>query len=137
MIVYDVIEEIAAKLRPVVRTHEWDAKVVTFPAALIPPPEEAVFDMTYAHGMDTAILVFHVVVTLKDVSPRTAHKQVQAYANGSGSKSVRQALNAGPGNSYHSCDDVTVVSARIEPLRVGEIDCLGALFEVHITGQGE
>lgn len=104
---------------------------VSVPAAIVALPDEITYDATYGRGSDR--MVIPVVVLAGLVSDRTAVKALAAYADGSGAKSVKAALDGG---TYTACDSVTVAQATFDTYSIAGTEYLAALFDVDITGSG-
>lgn len=101
------------------------------PVALVMLPETIEYDVTYARGADRITL--DVVVAVGKADSRSAFDAISAYASGSGSSSIKAAIEAGTYTSLHT---VRVTSATFDVITIGAVDYLGATFQVDIVGSG-
>lgn len=114
-----------------------DLRVVTVgdkvvpPAAFITYPPGIDFDGTYGRGTD-AIELQAVVVVGRTVA-RETRRALAAYCAGSGSSSVKAALES---YAYTEADVVDVPHADFDVWPIAGVDYMAAIFEVKITGQG-
>lgn len=135
MIVADVMDQLGKALESVVslrgRVLYYPPAKITPPAAIIAFPDSVDFDQTYGRGMDR--ITIPVIVVAGNVSVRAARDRIVAFCNGSGSKSVKTALDGG---TYTACDTVTVNSAELDIFTMSGIDYISATFEVDVTGSG-
>lgn len=107
------------------------ANRVTSPAAVVAWPEPYTFDSTFGRGSDTA--VFPVVVLVSKVDDEGSALELGAYANGSGPRSVKAAIESYTATAY----DVAVVeSVEFAVTAVAGTEYLAATFQVSIVGQG-
>jgi hypothetical protein len=68
-----------------------------------------------------------------DVDARSARDILAAYLDGSGSSSVKAAIDGG---TYAACDSARVTEARIEPVSIAGIPYLAAVVDVAVYGTG-
>jgi len=132
----DVMAEIGQKLDTItgLRVYPYNADKVNPPAAIVGLPQTITFDLTYGRGSDEMTLpVFLLVARIND---RSSHAELADYLNGSGSKSVKAAVDSSGTNEYTSCDTVTVQMAEPDSYTSAGTDMLGAEFTVKITGSG-
>lgn len=136
MNIANVMAELATNLGAVsgLRVYPYNVDSVSAPSAIIGLPEEVTYDETFRRGADSAKLEVYVFVARID--QRTGSKALAAYLDGSGSKSVKAALDSSDTVHYATCDVVRVAKATVEPLQSGGIEYLGAVFTLEITGQG-
>ena len=129
-----VAGELAAALKTItgLRVPAWGVETIQPPAAVIALPERINYDATYGRGSDR-IPDLAVVVLVGKPDQRTARKTIAAYADGSGTKSVKAKLEA---YTYTTCDSVTVVWAEFDTARYAGTDYLAAIFHLDITGKG-
>lgn len=82
-------------------------------------------------------MVVEVGILVAQADPRSAHQQLAAYADGSGAKSVKQAIedHVRNGNAV-AFDSARVTSVEFEPVTYSSTEFLAATFSVHITGSG-
>jgi hypothetical protein len=136
MIVRDVMAELGEKLEtiPGLRVYTYDVGKVAPPAALVGLPDDITFDATYGRGSDSLTIPVWVVVARVDALAAT--ENLVEYLDGSGSKSVKAAVDSTTTNTYTECDTVTVVSAAVGAYTGGGVAMLGAEFTVTVTGSG-
>lgn len=114
------------------RRPPWGVEKISPPAAIIALPERIDYDSTYGRGSDH-IPDVAVIVLVGRPNARTARKQIAAYADGSGPKSVKVAIEA---HTYTSCDSVHVAWAEFDTAKYAGIDYLAAIFHLDIVGKG-
>lgn len=135
MNVAEVLDEIATRLDAIdgLRVHAWGEKRVSPPAVLLPfPPVE--YDLTTGRGTDE--LEFTMVLLVGDHSARASRNALAEYVNGSGAKSIKQAVDSTNASGYASCDAVVVDRFDPDVLRFAGADYLGGVFRGTITGEG-
>ncbi|MDG4762430.1 hypothetical protein [Micromonospora sp. WMMD710] len=113
---------------------EWGVQRVSPPFALIPLPdgEGITYDLTYGRGGDR-IEDWPVLVLIDRPARPESRRAIAAYAAGSGSKSVKQAIED---HTYTSCDTVRVTSCEFDVVSYHAVDYLAAMFHLDITGKG-
>lgn len=136
MNVQEVLDELATKLDTIVglRVFAYAPDDVPVPAAIVGMPEDIQFDQTYGRGSDEMTLPVWVLVAL--IADRASSKELAAYLNGSGTKSVKTKLDSKANNTYTKCDTVRVTTAETGPIDYAGVRYFGAEFTVHITGSG-
>ena len=91
-------------------------------------PQRVTFDNAYANGMNT--YTFSVYVIVNRVSERTAQNSLDAYISGTGSKSIKRAVEVDKtlnGKAF----DVRLTEVRsYGDITIGEINYLSAEFIV-------
>lgn len=105
------------------RVFDFPPKSAQPPFAFVDMPEEVTYDSTMARGKDEA--VFAVYVAVGNVSDRSSRDALCAYLNGSGSSSVKAALDS-PGLRR-------VESATISVMTMAATEYLAARFDVRVT----
>jgi hypothetical protein len=143
MLLSDVMDELAARLDVIdgLRVHAFPADNVNVPQAVVTYPETLTFDETYGRGSDR--LTIPVVVLVGKASDRASRDQLAAYADGSGVKSIKSAiesasyLNLASGTAKATTPDhadfaTNVVDARI---LVAPADWTPSGFGMHLFGQ--
>jgi hypothetical protein len=132
-----VRDEIAAKLAAIdgLRVFPYDVDKVPPPGAVIGLPERIDFDQTYGRGSDKITLPLWVMVARSD--SRSADAELSAYLDGSGTKSIKAAVDSSDSNTYEACDTVTVTVAEPDFYGSGGVPLLGAEFTVDIHGRGQ
>lgn len=136
MNVTEVVAEIAEKLDtiPGLRVFPYAAGKVPVPAAIVGLPDEIAFDQTFGRGMDAMTLPMWVLLSQADI--KSATDRLADYLNGSGSESVKAAVDSTNTNTYSACDTVTITSAVVGSFGSGGVDYLGAEFTVQVSGSG-
>lgn len=103
---------------------------VPIPCAIVGPPTSIDYDAVMARGAD--VYVFAVRVLVARASERSAQRALFAYASGTGSKSIKAAIESDP-TLGGSADSVRVASAgNIGVYGYGEADYLGIEFTVEV-----
>jgi len=130
-----VMDEMATALRTIGslqgRTFAYPPDSVTPPAALVGYPEID-YQQSYQRGLD--ILKFPVWVVVSTNTDRAARAALGPYLAGSGSTSVKAAIDGG---TYTECDVAVVTDGRVTSVRISDIEYLAAEFTVDIYGSGE
>lgn len=129
----DVMDELGVSLDTVdgLRVFPYSAGRVTPPAAMVLWPDPLDYDSTFARGMDRMTIPVVVLVGMLDA--RTSRDTLGKYLDGSGSHSIKAAVEAG---TYAACDTVRVMSAEVQAYTVAATTYLGAEFQVDVIGQG-
>lgn len=122
----DAVDSIAG-----LRVDRYPPEAITPPVAIIAYPDAIDYDATYGRGMDR--ITAAVVVVVGRVSARASKKQLTAYMNGSGSKSIKAAIGDHTPTSY---DVARVVSAETDVFEMAGGDYISAVFEVDVVGSG-
>lgn len=114
------------------RAHDTIPDQINPPAAIIGPPETIEWHKTF--GSAKARWVMPVRVYVGRASERAAQDKLDAYLAGSGSSSVKTAIESD--TTLSGAADYTVcLSARgYGVYRVGDIDYLGAEWLVEVVG---
>lgn len=130
----DISGELATALGTIegLNVPEWGVQRVQSPAVVITLPERIDYDATYGRGSDH-IPDLSVIVLVANPTQPTARKAIAAYADGSGAKSVKAAIEA---HEYTSCDSVRVAWAEFDSAKYAGTDYLAAIFHLDITGKG-
>lgn len=133
MILGTVMDEVGTALGTIsgLRVYDFPADQISPPAAVLAYPDQVTYDGTYGRGMDR--LTIPVLVMVGKVEDRTARDNLVPYADGSGSKSIKAAVEAG---TYTACDTVRVTQVTFDVVTVGGVDYAAALFDLDITGPG-
>ncbi|SCG38234.1 hypothetical protein [Micromonospora zamorensis] len=128
-----VMTEVAERLRtiPNLRVYDYPPGTATAPAAIVSYPESITYDETYGRGMDRMALP--VVVLIGRPTDRNTPDKLAAYANGSGSSSVKAVLESG---TYTAFDDLRVESADFDVVSLGGTDYMAGMFNLNVWGQG-
>ena len=132
------LEAVAAELSTALasisglRRPAWGVERITPPAVVIPLPERIDYDATYGRGSDQYPDLPVIVLVANPTQP-AARKAIAAYADGSGPKSVKAAIEA---HTYTACDSVRVAWAEFDSAKYAGTDYLAAIFHLDITGKG-
>lgn len=128
-----VMDQIGTQLDTIsgLRVYDYLADSVAPPAAIVYFPQELEFDQTYGRGMDR--LTLPILVVVGRVSDRASRDKLVAYANGSGSSSIKAVVESGTYTAFHT---VRVTMVEFDIARINEVDYAGALFMLDIAGQG-
>ena len=129
-----VAGELAAALRTIdgLNVPEWGVQRVHPPFALVPMPERVTYDNTYQRGRDV-IEDWPVLVLVANPAKPEARRAVTAYADGSGPKSVKQAIES---HTYTALTAVRVASVDFDVVSYAGPDYLAAMFHLEISGEG-
>lgn len=134
MNIADVFDEIAAAIEaeiPGLRCPGYPAAAPVPPVALFGWPDEVQYDLTFARGCDGFTLP--VLVIAGPTDSRANFALLGAYMSGTGTKSIKRALEA---SKYPSCDSVRVAKARVEEIQLSGRDMVAAVFDAEIVGKG-
>ena len=136
MDVQAVAAEIATKLDTItgLRAFGYPPGQAPFPCGVVVLPDDVTYDETYGRGSDA--MTFPVFVFVSRNDDRTAALELMPYLDGSGSKSVKTAVDSTNTNAYSECDTVTVQRAETGAYTYNGVDCYGAEFTVYVTGSG-
>lgn len=131
-----VAEEIAGKLDTIagLRVFAYPVAQLPFPGAVVGMPDEITFDQTYGRGADAMTFPVWVLVARSD--ERAGALELLAYLDGSGTKSVKAAVDSTRTNTYAECDVVTVTTAVPGTYTYNGVDAFGAEFTVEVMGSG-
>lgn len=127
MNVSTVMGQIGTRLRTIsgLRVFDFPPDSLQPPAAVVAWPNVLTYDSTMARGADEATFEVHVLVG-KAVD-RSAQQQLSLYLDGSGSKSIKTAIEAGTVG-----DSVRVSSGAVSVMTVAGTDYLAATFDVDV-----
>lgn len=133
MILSDVMDELANAMGtiPGLRVHAFPPDVVHPPAAVVTYPDTYTYDETYGRGMDR--LEIPIVVLVGKVSDRKSRDELGAYVDGSGPRSIKQALESGP---HVAMDTVRVMTAEFDIISMAGVEYAAATLNADITGKG-
>lgn len=131
-----VMAEIATKLDTItgLRAFGYPPGKLPLPGGFVTPPDDVTYDETYGRGSDAMTIPVFVLVARGD--ERAAVLELVPYLSGSGSKSVKAAVDSTNANAYTSCDTVTVTRATCGAYIYNAVDTLGVEFTVQVTGSG-
>ena len=131
-----VIENLASVVAtaiPGLTTYDYSAESVVEPAFL-PGDVTVNFDGTFQRGLDMVTIKPIVLVGRSD--DRTQQKKLNDYLSGSGSTSLKAAIEGSPtlGGSCHDLRVVRVTGRRFYTF--GDTQYVGAELEIFIVGSG-
>lgn len=132
MNIADVMDELGAALEtiPDLRVFPYWADRVTPPAAVVTWPE-VTYDLTFQRGTDRMELPL-IVMTGK-VDARSARDLMAKYADGSGTYSVKVAVDSYAATGY---DTATVQRVEFGVTQMAAVEYLSATFFVDVVGDG-
>lgn len=112
------------------RVFDFAADSFSPPAALVGLPDTVEYDLTMVRGADRA--AFQVYVLVGKVSDRSARDQLAAYMAGTGSSSVKAAIEAGEtlGGAAHT---TRVTGASVATVTSAGVEFLAAIFDVDVV----
>ena len=128
-----VMEALEARLGSIdgLRVFGWPVGSVTPPAAIVTYPETVRFDESYRRGAD--VMDPQVIILVPRPVDRSSRGMISGYVSGSGTQSVKRALESGPCDAWGS---IRVTQAVIDGVTWGGTDYVGAIFTCEIIGQG-
>lgn len=136
MDVQAVAEEIAGKAGAIsgLRAFAYPVDKPPLPGAVVALPDDIDYDQTYGRGSDS--MTFPLFVFVARTPERAAAKALAAYLSGSGSKSIKAAVDNTTSNTYTSCDTVTVTRAVTGAYTYNAVEVYGAEFTIEVSGSG-
>jgi hypothetical protein len=114
------------------RSFEYYSDKITPPAAIVQWPAEYDFDQTMSRGSDN--LQFPIVVLVGRADARTSRDRLAKYVAGSGSSTVKGAIESFEATSY---DTARVTKVEFGMVTMAAVSYLAATFTVDIYGPGE
>jgi len=128
-----VMDDLGAALDtiPGLRVFPYWADKVTPPAAVVTWPDPLTYDTAMVRGADTAELPVYVVVGKVDA--RSTRDRLAQYADGSGTHSVKAAVESYAATAY---DIARVNRVEFGGISIGGTEYLAATFYIDITGKG-
>lgn len=109
------------------RVYDYPADNVAVPAAVVSHPDTITYDVTYARGCDMATV--QVTVIVGKVSDRASRDALEAYRAGTGSSSIKAALD---GNLGGAVQTARVTQADALTLTLAGVEYAAATFDVEI-----
>lgn len=109
----------------------WNAGTISPPCAVVGWPDPITFDMTMARGADRQTMPIHILVGKVDA--RTARDLLAQYIDGSGTTSLKEAIESYEATSY---DSARVMQGTVGVIQVGAVDYLSVTFDVDVVGRG-
>ena len=129
-----VMDDLGAALAavPDLRVFPYWTDRLTPPAAIVSWPDPLTYDTSFGRGSDRCEIPILIAVATSNA--RTARDQMARYADGSGTHSVKSAIEAHDATSYDTARVVRVEFGDV--LTVASVDYLSATFYVDLTGKG-
>ncbi len=126
-------DELATAARTItgLRVSAVPGEAIRAPALIIGLPRAVEFDQTYGRGSDVVRIVAYLMVGR--TSERSGGRAMLGYLSGSGTTSVKAALEGG---TYTAADVVHVETAEAGAISADGVEYLGATFEMMIMGRG-
>lgn len=123
-----VMDQIGTALGTVtgLRVFDFPPKSAQPPFAFVDMPEAVDFDLSY--GRENDRMTINVVVCVADVVDRAVRDQIASYAAGSGSLSIRAALDAATIGDSARCTDV-----QFRPVSLAGTLYFGAIFALDVV----
>ena len=113
------------------RVADYAAQSINVPQAIVSLPTGPVeYDAVMGRGADRAVIPVRVLVGA--VSDRASRDAVAAYVSGTGTLSVKTAIEGTDPTLGGVVQTVRVMTATIDIVTVGAVDYLGASFEVEV-----
>lgn len=113
------------------RVYATPGLAIRAPALVVGFPTDVQFDQTFGRGSDRLQLTLFLLVG--KTSARSGGTALLGYLSGSGSQSVKAAIEGG---TYTAADVVHVDSASVGAISAEGTEYLGATFETTVTGRG-
>lgn len=129
----DVMDDLGAACEQIdgLRVYPYWADTLTPPAAVVVWPDPMTYDETMARGGDRAEMRLYVIAGRVDA--RSARDTLARYVDGSGTHSIKQAVESYTATAY---DTARVMRAEFENIIVGRVEYLSALFYIDVMGKG-
>lgn len=131
MNVNNVLDGIGTRLATItgLRVHTYTADRVSPPAAMLSLPD-VTYDSTFGRGSDDATV--ELIVLVGKVSDRTSRTALGEYMNGTGTKSIKAAIEADD-TLNGAAQTSRVASATAEIWTVGGDEYLAAVFTINVV----
>lgn len=130
-----VLDDVGARLKAVPglegRVYDYEPDSVSPPAAIVLLPDRMRFDLTYGRGADSIELP--VLLIESRVDDRSRRSRIASWCSGSGSSSIKAALEREP---FAVFDSLQVKEITFDPYEIGGVVYVGALFLLDIVGSG-
>ena len=128
-----VMDDLAAGLETIdgLRVFGYWVDRVNPPAAIVAWPDPLSYDNTMGRGGDRTTIPIYVLAGRVD--QRSARDTLARYCDGSGTHSVKQAIDGHAATAYHSA---RVTRADFDSITVAGVDYLAATFQVDVIGKG-
>lgn len=124
-----VMDAIGTRLATIagLRVADYPSDAANPPQAIVSLPETVEYDTVMGRGADRVVIPITVLVG--KVSDRAARDQLAQYVSGTGSLSVKTAVDGDLGGTAHTA---RVTEATISVVTIQAIDYLGASFSVEV-----
>jgi hypothetical protein len=131
-----VVAELQAALGTIsgLRVPKWGVSNINPPAGLVMPPERIDYDETYGRGKDR-FPDLEVAVLVPDPTSWRAVETLAPYLDGSGSKSIKAALEAYPYTAFDR-QSLRVAWGEFDVVTYAGTPYLGAIFHLDLLGTG-
>jgi hypothetical protein len=103
---------------------------VVTPAAVVAFPDSVTYDTAMSRGADRITIPVHVLVGM--VSDRSSRDALVAYMSGSGSSSVKAAVE-GDVTLGSAADTTRVTDCAVSVMTVAGVDLLAATFNIDVV----
>lgn len=122
----DIMDDLAVQLDTVtgLRVFAFPPKSATPPFAFVNMPDVVAYDLTFGRGMDR--FTFEVWVGIADVVDRATRAKCAQFAAGSGSLSIKQAIEASTVHDYR------VTEAKFQSFTLGAVQYSGIMLTVDV-----
>ena len=126
-----VMDEIGTAVDTIatLRVYPYNVKRITPPGAIVAWPD-ITYDTTMGRGSDRYTLPLWIIVGMID--DRTARDTLAGYLAGSGSSSVKAAVDGGT----YTTATVRVMNSRVQVVTIAALDFTAAIFEIDVYGNG-
>ena len=126
-----VMDALGARLVGVtgLRVYDYTSDQANPPAAIISLPKTVDYDAVMGRGADR--IVIPVTVLVGRVSDRAARDALGAFIAGSGSSSIKQAIEGDP-TLGGAAQTTRVTEATVDVVTIQAVDYLGASFDVEV-----
>jgi hypothetical protein len=123
-----VMDQIGIRLLTLsgLRVFDYAADSIVVPAAIVSLPT-ITYDVTKARGVDKAVFPVHVLVS--KISDRAGRDKLSAYATGTGSSSVKAAVDGTLGGTVQAA---RVTGSEMTMMTVAGQDYLAATFQIEV-----
>lgn len=124
--------EIAAAVDTItgLQVHATPGLRIAAPALVVGYPADITFDATYGRGSDALVVPLFLLVG--PASARAGGLDLLAYCSGSGSKSIKAAVEAA---DYTAADVVRVATCSTGAISAEGVEFLGATFDLQVHGR--
>jgi len=131
-----VAKEIASKVDAIagLTAFAYPVDKLPLPGAVVAMPDDVMYDQTYDRGSDA--MTFPLFVFVQRTNEKAAAEALGAFLSGSGTKSIKAAVDNTTTNTYTSCDTVTVTRAVTGAYTYNGVDVYGAELTVEVSGAG-